>query len=212
MFTATFSVVMDRLLHHYCLITTYSVALLPSLLPITSIFTDTFSVVMNWLLHLQCNITSITTHYFHFITSHYYRACFHYYPLLRREIGSNEFITTYYFPPCLYMVWAMYRHVCLYMFHWTGHLESCTPGTRQYKMVCTGTSQYVPYSIQGHTRNIKMVHTSTYQNRFLPNPGRIWQNGKDMSEPCTDMLVPVQECWTCTYHVCTCLYHVHKYM
>ena len=50
-------------------------------------------------------------------------------------------------------------------------LESCTPGTRQYKMVCTGTSQYVhnvPYSIQGRTRNLKMVHTSTYQHgQFL---------------------------------------------
>jgi hypothetical protein len=45
------------------------------------------------------------------------------------------------------------------------HLESCTPGTWQYKMVCTGTSQYVPYSIQGRTRNLKMVHTSTYQHR-----------------------------------------------
>jgi hypothetical protein len=44
-------------------------------------------------------------------------------------------------------------------------VESCTPGTRQYKMVCTGTSQYVPYSIQGRTRNLKMVHTSTYQYR-----------------------------------------------
>jgi hypothetical protein len=96
------------------------------------------------------------------------------------------------------------------MVHWTGHLESFTPGTRQYKMVCTGTSQYVPYSIQGRTRNIKMVHTSTYQHRFLPNPGRIWQNGKDMSEPCTDIFLPVQEGWTCTYHICTCLYHVHK--
>ncbi len=51
------------------------------------------------------------------------------------------------------------------------HLESCTPGTlaRQYKMVCTGTSQYVPYSIHGRTvtRNLKMVLTSTvtYQHR-----------------------------------------------
>jgi hypothetical protein len=105
---------------------------------------------------------------------------------------------------------TMYRHIWLYMVHWTGHLESFTPGTRQYKMVCTGTSQYVPYSIQGRTRNIKMVHTSTYQHRFLPNPGRIWQNGKDMSEPCTDIFLPVQEGWTCTYHICTCLYHVHK--
>ncbi len=50
------------------------------------------------------------------------------------------------------------------------HLESCTPGTRQYKMVCTGTRQYVPYSIQGHTRNLKMVHTSTYQHRQF-----LWQ-------------------------------------
>jgi hypothetical protein len=32
-------------------------------------------------------------------------------------------------------------HCCLKMYY---HLESCTPGTRQYKMVCTGTSQYVP--------------------------------------------------------------------
>ncbi len=46
------------------------------------------------------------------------------------------------------------------------HLESCTPGTRQYKMVCTGTSQYVPYSIQGRTRNLKMVHISTYQHHL----------------------------------------------
>jgi hypothetical protein len=50
------------------------------------------------------------------------------------------------------------------------HLESCTSGTRQYKMVCTGTSQYVPYLIQGRTRNLKMVHTSTYQHRKF-----LWQ-------------------------------------
>ncbi len=54
------------------------------------------------------------------------------------------------------------------------HLESCTPGhgTRQYKMVCTqaGTSQYVPYSIQGRTRNLKMVHTRTYRHRSF-----LWQ-------------------------------------
>ncbi len=50
------SVVMDQLLHHYCLITTYSVTLLP-LLPIPSMFTDTFSVVMNLLLHHYCFIT-----------------------------------------------------------------------------------------------------------------------------------------------------------
>ena len=40
----------------------------------------------------------------------------------------------------------------------------------------------------------------------------IWQNYTDMSEPCTDMFVLVQECKTCMYMVCTCLYHVHKNM
>ncbi len=45
------------------------------------------------------------------------------------------------------------------------HLESRTSGTRQYKMVCTCTSQYVPYSIQGSTRNLKMVPTRSYQHR-----------------------------------------------
>jgi hypothetical protein len=65
------------------------------------------------------------------------------------------------------------------------HLESCTPGTRQYKMVCTGTSQYVPYSIQGCTKNLKMVHTSTYQHRKF-----LWQ----YILVCTGMycLVPAQ--------------------
>ncbi len=69
------------------------------------------------------------------------------------------------------------------------HLESYTPGTRQYKMVCTGTSQYVPYSIQGSTRNLKMpvVHTShgTYQHRQF-----LWQ----YILVCTGMycLVPAQ--------------------
>ena len=79
----------------------------------------------------------------------------------------------------------MYRHIWLYMVHWTGHLESFTPGTRQYKMVCTGTSQYVPYSIQGRTRNLKMVHTSTYQHRKF-----LWQ----YILVCTGMycLVPAQ--------------------
>ncbi len=48
------------------------------------------------------------------------------------------------------------------------HLESCTPGTRQYMTVCTGMYQYVPYSVHGGTRNLKMVHTSTYQHwKFL---------------------------------------------
>jgi hypothetical protein len=42
------------------------------------------------------------------------------------------------------------------------HLESCIPGTRQYMTVCTGMSQYVPYSVHGGTRNLKMVYTSTY--------------------------------------------------
>ncbi len=37
-------------------------------------------------------------------------------------------------------------------------------------MVCTGTSQYVSYSIQGRSRNLKMVHTSTYQHRKF-----LWQ-------------------------------------
>ena len=43
------------------------------------------------------------------------------------------------------------------------HLESCTPGTWQYKVVCTGTSQYVLFWIQGGTRKVKIVtvHTST---------------------------------------------------
>jgi hypothetical protein len=51
------SVVMDRLLRHYCLITTYSVTLLP-LLPITSMYTATFSVVMDRLLLHDCLITT----------------------------------------------------------------------------------------------------------------------------------------------------------
>jgi hypothetical protein len=59
------------------------------------------------------------------------------------------------------------------------------PGTRQYKMVCAGTSQYVPYSIQGRTRNLKMVHTSMYQHRQF-----LWQ----YILVCTGMycLVPAQ--------------------
>ena len=66
-------VVMDRLLHHYCVITTYSVTLLP-LLHITSMFTATFSVVMDLLLQ----------HYFHYyplLLVHYFsllQTCFHY--------------------------------------------------------------------------------------------------------------------------------------
>jgi hypothetical protein len=65
------------------------------------------------------------------------------------------------------------------------HLESCTPGTRQSKMVCTGTSQYVPNSIQGRMRNLKMVHISTYQHRQF-----LWQ----YILVCTGMycLVPAQ--------------------
>jgi hypothetical protein len=43
------------------------------------------------------------------------------------------------------------------------HLESCTPGTRQYKVVRTGTYQYILFWIRGGTRNVKIVHTSTYQ-------------------------------------------------
>jgi hypothetical protein len=45
----------------------------------------------------------------------------------------------------------------------THHLESCTPGTRQYKVVRTGTYQYILFWIRGGTRNVKIVHTSTYQ-------------------------------------------------
>ncbi len=41
------------------------------------------------------------------------------------------------------------------------HLESCTPGTRQYKVVRTGTYQYILFWIQGGTRKGKIVHTST---------------------------------------------------
>ena len=41
------------------------------------------------------------------------------------------------------------------------HLESCTPGTRQYKVVRTGTYQYNLFWIQGNTRKGKIVHTST---------------------------------------------------
>ena len=43
------------------------------------------------------------------------------------------------------------------------HLESCTPGTRQYKVVRTGTYQYILFWIRGGTRNVKIVHTSTYR-------------------------------------------------
>ena len=43
------------------------------------------------------------------------------------------------------------------------HLESCTPGTRQYKVVRTGTYQYILFWIHGGTRNVKIVHTSTYR-------------------------------------------------
>ena len=42
------------------------------------------------------------------------------------------------------------------------HLESCTPGARQYKVVRTGTCQYILFWIQGGTRKGKIVHTSTY--------------------------------------------------
>jgi hypothetical protein len=41
------------------------------------------------------------------------------------------------------------------------HLESCTPGTRQYKIVRTGTYQYILFWIRGGTRKGKIVHTST---------------------------------------------------
>ena len=41
---------------------------------------------------------------------------------------------------------------------------------------------------------------------------RIWQNSTDISVICTDMFMPEQECKTCTYHVCTCLYHVRTNM
>jgi hypothetical protein len=56
-------------------------------------------------------------------------------------------------------------------------------GSRSTKY--TGTSQYVPYSIQGRTRNLKMVHTSTYQHRKF-----LWQ----YILVCTGMycLVPAQ--------------------
>ena len=40
-------------------------------------------------------------------------------------------------------------------------LESCTPGTRQYKVVRTGTYQYILFWIEGGTRKGKIVHTST---------------------------------------------------
>ena len=43
----------------------------------------------------------------------------------------------------------------------TNHLESCTPGTRQYKVVRTGTYQYILFWIRGGTRKGKIVHTST---------------------------------------------------
>ena len=48
--------------------------------------------------------------------------------------------------------------------HWRDsvvHLESCTPGTRQYKVVRTGTYQYILFWIRGGTRKGKIVHTST---------------------------------------------------
>jgi hypothetical protein len=70
------------------------------------------------------------------------------------------------------------------------HLESCsTPGTlaRQYKMVCSGTSQYVSYSIQGRTRNLKMVHTSTYQLRKF-----LWQYILVCTGMYSSCLVPAQ--------------------
>ena len=51
------------------------------------------------------------------------------------------------------------------------HLESCTPGTRQYKLVCTGTRQYILFWIQGGPRKVKNVHTST--DWYVP--------------PCTDL-------------------------
>ena len=39
--------------------------------------------------------------------------------------------------------------------------RSCTPGTRQYKVVRTGTYQYILFWIRGGTRKGKIVHTST---------------------------------------------------
>jgi len=48
------------------------------------------------------------------------------------------------------------------------------------------------------------VCTNTGTCQILAEFGKTW-NGK-LEEPCTDMFVPVQECWTCTYDVCTCLY------
>ncbi len=96
------------------------------------------------------------------------------------DIARTMFVQ-HYVVCCTYdiVVWSYVMHVlhCIYVRHprWQDsrchtqrfrrHLESCTPGTRQYKVVCTGTSQYVPYWIQGGTRNLKMVHTSTYQHR-----------------------------------------------
>ena len=47
--------------------------------------------------------------------------------------------------------------------HIFSHLESCTPGTRQYKLVRTGTCQYILFWIQGGTRKVKTVQTGTYR-------------------------------------------------
>jgi hypothetical protein len=45
----------------------------------------------------------ITAHYFQIITSHYHKACLYYFLLFRNELGSNEVITSNYFPPNLEM-------------------------------------------------------------------------------------------------------------
>ena len=67
----------------------------------------------------------------------------------------------------------------------------CSDTVRQYKMVCTGTSQYVPYSIKGRTRNLKMVHTSMYKQVRTKS----WQD-----------LAKLEMVKTCLNHVQTCLY------
>ena len=66
----------------------------------------------------------------------------------------------------------------------TMHLpvESCTPGTRQYKVVRTGTCQYILFWIQGGTRKGKIVHTSlstdksvlTYDISMAVHTGMYW--------------------------------------
>jgi hypothetical protein len=133
------------------------------------LFCSNGSITASLLLYyyIQCNTTSITTHYFHFIASHYYKACFHYYPLLRRVIGSNEFITSYYFPPQLGYVRVSLAPSEI-LTTWTGFGKIIRPCTDIFGCTWfTGLDIWNPlHLVQGSTRWYVLVRASTYHTRY----------------------------------------------